>query len=371
MGKITKIGKGRYVLSPEGIFVEKLPVAVYDVMFSQDLGFFLEEREDFDISKYTYDLEKGFHKKVLNTFKSKDKNLGVLLSGKKGTGKTVTAKKICMESGLPVLVVGSKFGGSSFEKFLAGMGKEFVCFIDEFEKIYKRESGLGGNLDKETITMLGIMDGKLPNKVLFVLTSNESYVGKYLMNRPGRIYYHKKYKGLSRDSIKEISDERLNNTSHTEIILKMSEVLGFISIDILLALIDECNLYDIPPNIAMEDLNVTVDVEENKWVAETIPLDEKGKEMPKHPWRHEWTHHGHPRIETDFTVMFNVDHSVKNNYHPDNVWPEQAIEGVALIDLKPDIQTPDTVLYKKVKVGKDSYVNLKFTKKTYKSVFRY
>ena len=108
------------------------------------------------------------------------------------------------------------------------------------------------------------MDGTLSTKILFLMTSNERFVGAYLNNRPGRIRYHMSYTGLSTKQIELIGKDRLANQDYLEDLIELTSVLGFIGIDHCLALINESNLYSEKPSDSIGYLNIEMTTE-GKW----------------------------------------------------------------------------------------------------------
>ena len=71
------------------------------------------------------------------SFKGRKGNLGILLEGLKGTGKSLQAKHLCKNAGLPVILFTADWHGPTLEKFLARIKQSAILFFDEFEKIYK------------------------------------------------------------------------------------------------------------------------------------------------------------------------------------------------------------------------------------------
>jgi SpoVK/Ycf46/Vps4 family AAA+-type ATPase len=60
--------------------------------------------------------------------------MGVLLSGPKGTGKTVEAKSICVKSNMPIILLTEAFNDCNFLEFFESIKTPSIIFIDEFEK---------------------------------------------------------------------------------------------------------------------------------------------------------------------------------------------------------------------------------------------
>ena len=60
-------------------------------------------------SIYYFANEDELINRTITSFKSHNKNFGLVLKGLKGTGKTVTAKQICNKLNLPVILVTTHF----------------------------------------------------------------------------------------------------------------------------------------------------------------------------------------------------------------------------------------------------------------------
>ena len=237
--------------------IESIPKGNWLVCFNPKSGeYFLKEKSSFELPNKLYGDCEEVSNKFLNTWKHRNKNLGILLAGMKGTGKSLLARLLCIKSELPVLIVTDSFGGTEFIDFLSNIKQEVIIFIDEFEKIYDDT----GNSQE---SLLAILDGGFPSKFLFLLTINEiSRINEYLMNRPSRIHYLKTYSGLSEEVIMDIVGDKLNNKEQADGILEVSRFLGEISMDIIISIIEECNLYpDENPKDLLKMMNLKPDSE--------------------------------------------------------------------------------------------------------------
>lgn len=215
----------------------QLPAGNYILKYDQRIGYYLNKKEDFELPKKVY----GDHSIVSRWLKSwgvnSSKNMGIILSGVKGSGKTITAQKFCVDSNLPVIIINEPFHGSDFIDFLTSpkMG-ECVIFIDEFEKIY-------ANRDNQ-FDMLSLMDGNYSTKLIFLLTVNEERLNDYLVNRLNRIKYRKSYGDLEFEIMDEVIEDMLINKEHKQSIYDFFEKVNMRTFDLLTNLIKEMNLFN-------------------------------------------------------------------------------------------------------------------------------
>ena len=214
-------------------------------------GFFVEEQPKFILPKKIYGDVDSVVDRVLETFKSRSNNLGVLFSGIKGNSKTTTGKMICVKSGLPVLLISEPFTGADFKAYLSSIKDQAIVFIDEFEKVYNTEE-----LQQE---FLSILDGVFQGKKLFMFTSNNAKINEFLRNRPSRIFYHFKHDNLDESTVNDIIEQELQDKSYEADLRAILMILGTISVDVLLNYIDEINRFKRSPKELIKGLNVEVE----------------------------------------------------------------------------------------------------------------
>jgi hypothetical protein len=184
-----------------------------------------------------YGSDRAFAERCVRTYNATKGNMGLLLSGVKGTGKTVTAQLISNIMRQPVLVVTTKY--DSLPKFINGVQQDIIVFIDEYEKIYN-------NYDHSVLT---VMDGVLSTayRRMFLFTTNDPWVNQNMLQRPSRIRYVKTFGDLDRATIEEVVDDLLIHKELREDTVEYLTTLETITIDITKALIDEVNIHKESP----------------------------------------------------------------------------------------------------------------------------
>lgn len=234
-----------YLMSPpRGL--EQLENAVYTIDKNL-MGFYLTKISDnFEFEHKIYGLEDKFIKRVVKTYNSENGNLGVLLNGIKGTGKTVTSKIIANSLNLPIIIVDRQL--EDICNFLNDIPQNVVLILDEYEKTFG-----------ESTEMLQIMDGALNSKFrrVFILTTNNLYVDSNLLQRPSRIRYLNKFDHLSPSIVEEIVDDCLIHKQFKNQCVKFISNLELITVDIVKAVIKEVNIHEEEPEQFQEIFNVT------------------------------------------------------------------------------------------------------------------
>ena len=180
--------------------INELPLGVYNVGLTLE-GWYLEKYADeFTFDYKIYGLETEFCEHVIKTFENTTGNLGIMLTGIKGTGKTVTAKILANAFKLPVIIVKDMGGNNQgMIEYFSSFNFDSILFFDEFEK----------NFSEKDSTILQIMDGvyNIGYRKIFLLTTNQMTVNENLVGRPSRIRYVKKFGNLDLKTVKEYLDD--------------------------------------------------------------------------------------------------------------------------------------------------------------------
>lgn len=248
----------RYFVQNKANYVieENLPPKVFVLKYdNQAMRFFLEEGESFSIPQKLYGDVTKFSDRILNTFNSRSQTTGVLLTGEKGSGKTILAKKVCvdaMAAGCPVILVNDEYDDTEFVMFLQSIQQPCVLFFDEFEKVFSLSSNV-----RSQNALLTLLDGVFSSKKLILMTSNDSTkISPQMLNRPSRIFYMKKYTGLDENFVREYCADNLKYNHHLDELVTATSMYAEFNFDMLQGMVEEINRYDESPLELIDILNI-------------------------------------------------------------------------------------------------------------------
>lgn len=234
---------------------KELPVGTYEVNFSKMMGFFLSTHNDLVVAEEKiYGSTPIKVEKVLKSFGQVERNFGVILSGKKGIGKSLFARQLAVRAkdyNLPLIIVSNYIPGIA--NFLSSIEQEVIVLFDEFEKTFAKTEEMQPQEE-----MLSLFDGIDGGKKLFIITCNEVYkLNSFLLNRPGRFHYHFILGNPNPDEIKEYMMDKLKPEYHHYI----KKLVGFsmnvdLTYDVLRAIAFELN-NGYPFEETLMDLNIS------------------------------------------------------------------------------------------------------------------
>ncbi len=255
-----------------------LPGGIYTYIQTQN-GWLLERKQDcFDFGYKIYGSHEAIQNRIQTAWESMDSgNLGVLLNGLKGTGKTVSAQLIAnwmAGQGIPVLSVSHYIPLSDV---LQSISQPCMIIFDEFEKTHAKK--------EHQQALLTALDGmsRSEHKRLFLFTTNNATIDTNFIDRPSRIRYMWEFDRLGTDVIDELLDDLLaSELQHLRTsISTYLELRRVLSIDVVKTVINEVNVFREDPATFEQILNLTDRVPHQFNVFYT---DESGKEVMVDPW---------------------------------------------------------------------------------------
>ncbi len=249
---------------------DKLPPKVYTVENDPRSGCYLAEHKDIQVSEKAYGVQDQKIKMVMEVFGEFERSLGVILSGDKGIGKTMFAKRLCQranENGIPVILVENRY--PQLVRFIERIDQECVVLFDEFEKVFYANCNDYDDYDEDEENaqsgLLGLFDGTSGGKKLFVVTCNDiDRLNYYLINRPGRFHYHFRFEYPTQSEIEEYLKDKLKEKYHSEIpkVVSFSKRMP-LNYDCLRAIAFEINRRERFEDI-ISDLNI-LNIEEHEY----------------------------------------------------------------------------------------------------------
>ena len=211
--------------------------------------------------------------KVLRSYMNTDRNLGVILTGEKGLGKTLASRILCNMFPGPVIFVHEPFPGLS--DFISSIKGDCMIMFDEFDKQFtsRRHDDDDDDSTDPQKELLSLFDGLDNGHKLFVITCNDlRKLNDYLLNRPGRFHYNIRFTHPSSHDISEY----LRINIKPEYYDQVTEIIAFsqripLNYDCLRAIAFEVN-QGIPFKEAIRDLNI-VKVDNAPYTIEAYTAD--------------------------------------------------------------------------------------------------
>lgn len=249
--KFLKVGKNvSFKFNTDGLECNLIPGMVYNIKVdSYTRVVSLEETTPFSMPSKVYctSRDRRFVDKVLNSYKLSENGFtGVMLSGLKGSGKTIMAKSIANESNLPIINIDKSIRPWALKVLVELLGDTNICFMfDELDKLLE---------DYDDSALLQILDGadtKGKHMILFTC-NNEEHISEYLIDRCSRIRYWRKFDEMSPSLIMEVLNDKLNDKKEVESLTDfIKDNFEICSFDNIASFINEVNNY---PTTTFEEL---------------------------------------------------------------------------------------------------------------------
>ena len=239
---------------------ENLPVGFYKLETAPMQGLYLEKADYNTSHGKIYGKANIIASHVAEAYEKSDKSLGVLFSGGKGLGKSLTTRLIIekLKDKHPVIII-NKYINGMFD-FLEPI-KNVIYLFDEFEKTMRGNVNEQNDNDKSTTKqdqILTFLDGTASGTHnLFLLTvNNKCELNDNLLSRPGRIRYHYRFESCDAETIRNYCKDNLKKPELESEVVNTLTATRYVSLDIVRALVDELNGYDVTVNEAMSYLNI-------------------------------------------------------------------------------------------------------------------
>jgi hypothetical protein len=261
--------------------VGEIPPGAYKVDFHKMRGTFLTKTEIKLSHGKIYSKSQSIADHIVESYKKNDptKNMGVLLSGDRGLGKTLTSRLVIEQLIKDHPVIMCSMYTPDLADFLSNV-KNAVILMDEFEKFMSGNIKGNDAEDEQTKqeTILSVLDGNTGSAGnLYLLTVNNVYkLDDNLKSRPGRIRYHYKYVSETADVVRNYCIDNLNDKSQIEEVVKTLGSAKYVSMDIISSFVKEMN--DFPgskPTEILEYLNIEQDTDGSYTM--TIKLSYEGR----------------------------------------------------------------------------------------------
>lgn len=252
------------IVADEALTVhEKLPALVYTVVESPNAAPKLQVQPPLPLPEKQFGDIQTITKRVMTSFLDREEPTGVLLSGLKGSGKSVTARYIAMEcvsNGIPCIVLKCGQLNPEIAQLIDSIQSQCMLLIDEIDKIKPEDTS------ESQRVLLSLLDGSGARaRRLTVCTANSSgRLNNVLLSRPGRFRYHYKYTGVSKKVITEFIYDQMKHSASEE---RVSSVVQFfmglrrVSFDILGAIVEEALRF---PDMPVKDLASDMNIEQTR-----------------------------------------------------------------------------------------------------------
>lgn len=247
--EFIKMGE-QIITKPKGADYDLIPGKVYDLSWNrwEDSPIFKENGE-LNLPKKIYSTKTDdiFKKRIITYFNKANTNTtGVMLAGTKGTGKTVMAKILAKESGLPIIVVNPDYPEGKLIKFFKSFTTPVCVLFDEVEKNFKTEY------------MLDFLDGveKTTQKLVIMTCNNLNQVSQYMQDRCSRIRYLRRYSPDENAAFLPMLADDFDIKNKEEVVKFCKENIKLLSMDNIVSFMSEVKMLEDEDISLQEIINI-------------------------------------------------------------------------------------------------------------------
>lgn len=268
---------GAITIAPDfsGVSIDRVPAGYYRVACSQQMGWHLVPVEPLNTPPKVYGSLLKHVPRIKEVFAERvDVPTTVMLEGLKGSGKSLMMKTIAKqfveeEDGI-VLLCNAPYAGDGYFEFLQSISQKKIVLMDEFDKVYN---------DKDVRNqILTLLDGLYASHTLFILTMNASShtaAFEFFHNRPGRVFFNIKFKGVDYDAIQAYLEDCLDNQDKLPDVMQFVKRFTDFNMDMLGTLVREVNALpgvdleeiatylNVKPDLTLDDVVFDIKVERN------------------------------------------------------------------------------------------------------------
>lgn len=191
--------------------LDHIPAFVYNVAMDTENGdlILIKDRKNFDVKKDIYGRAKQYEERLIEDFKKTKTSLGAILSGVKGSGKSLMTERVgnyFIQVGMPVLYINNKLPTTLLQAAIK-IASPCVVIFDEFEKNYSTGNYVEGETGDQD-RFLNFFSDTSYKQVLFMITVNSiNKLSEFFIDRPGRFKYHFRFTGLAKSVFDELVEE--------------------------------------------------------------------------------------------------------------------------------------------------------------------
>ncbi|WP_405325699.1 AAA family ATPase [Fibrobacter sp.] len=231
---------------------------VYQIVMPPMSGPKLEIVDNIDLSipKKVYGKVPSQVDKCFAAYDRRPRNTGVLLSGERGMGKTLfirIAMNEALKRDIPVIVLSRTKALEAYVGLINSITQPVLVVMDEFEKNFDTD-----DKSEDQGTFLSMLDGLgSSQKRMFIASVNYRHkISQFMINRPGRFYYHFEFKPLSDVEMIEYLTNETKGVDQKSIKYAVQIMQNYpINYDGLSAIADELNA-GLDINETLRDLNL-------------------------------------------------------------------------------------------------------------------